>query len=34
MSRELVERNRRTVRVLLGIVATLAAATLLAGIRW
>lgn len=34
MSRELVDRNRRTVRVLLGIVATLAVATLLAGIRW
>jgi hypothetical protein len=27
-------RTRRTLRVLLGIVATLAVATLLAGIRW
>lgn len=27
-------RTRRTVRVLLGIMATLAVATLLAGIRW
>ena len=27
-------RSRRTLRVLLGIVATLAVATLLAGIRW
>jgi hypothetical protein len=34
MNRELGYRNRRTVRVLLGIVATLAVATLLAGIRW
>jgi hypothetical protein len=32
--RELELRKRLTVRVLLGIVATLAVATLLAGIRW
>jgi hypothetical protein len=32
--RELEFRKRLTVRVLLGIVATLAVATLLAGIRW
>jgi hypothetical protein len=32
--RELGTRNRLTVRVLLAIVATLAVATLLAGIRW
>jgi hypothetical protein len=31
---ELATRNRQTVRVLLFIVATLAVATLLAGIRW
>lgn len=31
---ELRLRTRRTVRVLLGIVATLAVATMLAGIRW
>jgi len=31
---ELELRKRLTVRVLLGIVATLAVATLLAGIRW
>ena len=31
---ELRLRTRRTVRVLLGIMATLAVATLLAGIRW
>jgi hypothetical protein len=30
----LADRNRRTVRLLLGIAATLAVATLLAGIRW
>ena len=32
--RELELRKRLTLRVLLGIVATLAVATLLAGIRW
>jgi hypothetical protein len=32
--RELKLRTRRTVRLLLGIVAMLAVATLLAGIRW
>jgi hypothetical protein len=31
---ELSARNRLTLRVLLGIAATLAIATLLAGIRW
>jgi len=31
---ELSARNRQTVRVLLAIVAALAIATLLAGIRW
>lgn len=31
---ELTTRNRQTVRVLLAIVAALAVATLLAGIRW
>jgi hypothetical protein len=31
---ELKFRTRRTLRVLLGIAATLAVATLLAGIRW
>jgi hypothetical protein len=31
---ELKFRTRRTLRMLLGIVATLAVATLLAGIRW
>ncbi len=31
---ELSHRNRQTVRVLLAIAATLAIATLLAGIRW
>jgi|GEM_PF-1924910 len=31
---DLHDRNRRILRVLLGIVATLAVATLLAGIRW
>jgi hypothetical protein len=30
----LTTRNRQTLRVLLGIVAALAVATLLAGIRW
>lgn len=32
--RELAGRNRRLVRLLLAVVATLAVATLLAGIRW
>jgi hypothetical protein len=32
--RELQTKNRTALRVLLGIVATLAVATLLAGIRW
>jgi len=32
--RELQTRNRLTLRVLLGIVAVLTVATLLAGIRW
>jgi hypothetical protein len=32
--RELRTRNRLTLRVLLGILTTLALATLLAGIRW
>jgi hypothetical protein len=31
---EISHRNRQTVRVLLAIVAALAVATLLAGIRW
>lgn len=31
---ELPTRNRQTLRVLLGIIAALALATLLAGIRW
>jgi hypothetical protein len=33
-SREIRERNRRVLRVLLGIVASLAAGALLIGIRW
>jgi hypothetical protein len=31
---DLAERNRRTARVLLAVLALLAVATLLAGIRW
>jgi hypothetical protein len=31
---ELPTRNRQTLRILLGLVAVLALATLLAGIRW
>lgn len=34
LPRDLEARNRRLLRVLLGIVAALATATLLAGIRW
>jgi hypothetical protein len=34
MSDDLAQRNRRTRRILLAIVATLALATFLAGIRW
>jgi hypothetical protein len=33
-SRQIIQRNRWTRRILLGIVAALALATLLAGIRW